>query len=627
MSDAGSFEGADNPAFQADEPAAGHPPAKKDDGGGDAGADAGEEGADRQQWGSSLEFLMSCIAMSVGLGNVWRFPFTAYENGGGAFLIPYIIVLIVIGRPLYYLEMGIGQFANRSCIKIWNMAPALRGVGYGQIAATACVMTYYSSLMAITVLYFIYSFQKNLPWANCGDDQDLTGTSCGEIFFTGTVLKELPLDEGLGTVNWRLALCLLASWLLILGVVVRGVRSSGKAAYFLALFPYVVMLVLLVRGCTLPGADKGMLYFVEPKWGELLKPQVWHAAVTQAFFSLNVGFGSLINYASFNNFRHNIYRDAMIVTTMDTFTSLLAGCTIFAILGNLAHEMGVDEIDSVVKAGAGLAFISYPDAIAKFDAVPQLFAVLFFLMLLSLGLGSAVALVSVVVTIITDNFPQLKQFVVMIVVCVVSFGISIVYVTQGGQSILNLIDNFGATYPVLALMCVEMGAIAWLYGLDNICNDLAFMLKRKAGSYWRITWGLVTPIFLIAVLIYAAVEDEPLEYGQETYPDHYYVVGWTIMALIVALVPIFICIEVGDRWLNKKMPFIKALRTAFQPNDEWGPSNTRVREQWRSFKNELAQQSRNEGCTRAVWRKLCGCGSLDIDFEKDDDKDVKAPNP
>ncbi|GLG96885.1 Sodium-dependent dopamine transporter [Gryllus bimaculatus] len=426
--------------------------------------------------------------MSVGLGNVWRFPFTAYENGGGAFLIPYIIVLIVIGRPLYYLEMGIGQFANRSCIKIWNMAPALRG------------------------------------W--------------------GTVLKELPLDEGLGTVNWRLALCLLASWLLILGVVVRGVRSSGKAAYFLALFPYVVMLVLLVRGCTLPGADKGMLYFVKPKWGELLKPQVWHAAVTQAFFSLNVGFGSLINYASFNNFRHNIYRDAMIVTTMDTFTSLLAGCTIFAILGNLAHEMGVDEIDSVVKA-AGLRLQSLPRAIRQLR-----------------------------------RRPALRH--------------SIVHVTPG---------------------------------LDNICNDLAFMLKRKAGSYWRITWGLVTPIFLIAVLIYAAVEDEPLEYGQETYPDHYYVVGWTMMALIVALVPIFICIEVGDRWLNKKMPFIKALRTAFQPNDEWGPSNTRVREQWRSFKNELAQQSRNEGCTRAVWRKLCGCGSLDIDFEKDDDKDVKAPNP
>lgn len=154
-------------------------------------------------------------------------------------------------------------------------------------------------------------------------------------------------------------------------ILVKGVRSAGKASYFLAIFPYLVMLILLTRALTLPGAYNGIVYFLKPQWDQILNPKVWYAAVTQVFYSLSICFGNIIMYSSYNKFGHNVHRDASIVTTLDTFTSLLAGCTIFGILGHLAHEIGTDDIATVVKGGTGLAFISYPEAIAKFTFLPQ----------------------------------------------------------------------------------------------------------------------------------------------------------------------------------------------------------------------------------------------------------------
>lgn len=157
--------------------------------------------------------------------------------------------------------------------------------------------------------------------------------------------------------------------------------------------------------------------------------QVWYAAVTQCFYSLSVCFGNIIMYSSYNKFGHNVHRDATIVTGLDTCTSLLAGFTIFGILGHLAHEIGTDDIGSVVKGGAGLAFISYPDAIAKFQTLPQIFSVLFFLMLFVLGIGSNIAMTSCTVTAIRDNFPKVKQWQCALGIAVVSFCIGLAYVT------------------------------------------------------------------------------------------------------------------------------------------------------------------------------------------------------
>ncbi|ERL91033.1 hypothetical protein D910_08375, partial [Dendroctonus ponderosae] len=504
---------------------------------------------DRLSWDKPIEFLMSCIAMNVGLGNIWRFPFVAYENGGGAFLIPYILVLMLMGRPMYYLEACLGQFASRGNVKIFeNLAPALKGVGFGQLVGTICVATYYCSLMAITLFYLVNSFSADLPWASCNPEWDsvewvkndnitciasnststvsnTTNTTSGsemssaELYFRIDVLKEsVDISDGIGTPDWQLALCLLVAWAITFGVCAKGVQSSGKASYFLALFPYVVLLALLIRAVTLEGSGTGILYFINPKWDKLLDAKVWYNAVTQCFFSLNIGFGSVSMYASYNGFRHNVYKVAMVITTLDTLTSLLAGTIIFGILGNLASKMGVEVSEVVKSGGTGLAFISYPEALAKFEAVPWLFAILFFLMLFVLGVGSLAALQGCAFTVVMDAFPKLKIWHVSLGTAVGGFVIGLVYVTPGGQWIFSMVDFFGGTFIFYIMNIVEVVAIFWWYGLENVCQDIEFMTKRKPGIYWRVCWCLVIPLVLICVLVYFLVTFEPLKYESKDFP-------------------------------------------------------------------------------------------------------------
>ncbi|XP_017029143.1 sodium-dependent nutrient amino acid transporter 1 [Drosophila kikkawai] len=600
-----------------------------------------QKAGERSNWGNGLEFLMSCISVSVGLGNVWRFPFTAYENGGGAFLIPYIIVLFLIGKPMYYLEMIIGQFTSQGTVKIWSVVPGFVGVGYGQAFGTICIISYYSSLLALTLYYLFVSFQSELPWSYCRDEwancvdsrpaeyvENLLSTgisaanatlasnttklqSSSEIYFLNVVIKEkLDISDGIGNPDWKLTLALLVAWVVIFLVIMRGVKSSGKAAYFLALFPYVVLFVLLIRAVTLEGAKDGIIFFLEPQWGELLNPTVWKNAVVQCFFSLAVGSGPIIMFASYNRFDHGIYRDAMIVTTLDTLTSLLGGITIFAILGNLAHNLQIDNIQDVVRSGTGLAFISYPDAISKFQAVPQLFSVLFFFMLFVLGIGSIVALQSTIVTIICDQFKGWKYWKVALTTSICGFLMGLVYVTPGGQWILTLVDFYGGTYVVFILAIFELAGIMWVYGLQNFCDDIEFMCNRRVSLYWRMCWSFFTPVMMIIIFIYSMATIEPIKYSELYFPEAANVAGWLLFGIGAAQFPLW-----GIWYISRHREgsVWQSLKASLKPNERWGPANADVKREWQIFKNQKAAEraaQKESSKLGYFWQKIGHfCGS------------------
>lgn len=592
---------------------------------------------ERANWGKGIEFLLSCIAMSVGLGNVWRFPFTALENGGGAFLIPYLIVLFLVGKPIYYLEMIIGQFSSRGSVKVYDLCPAMRGIGFGTIYIVFLLGTYYQSLCAIIGRYLFESFKSPLPWAYCRSEWlpfciDSTprdrlyepasnsttflnpnifnksavqrNSSSSEWFFVNEVLHEKEnINDGLGTPNWELVIGLLVSWLCVFFIVMRGVKSSGKASYFLAIFPYVIMTVLLIRAVTLPGAVDGIIYFIKPKWNKILDPKVWYAAVTQCFYSLSVCFGNIIMYASYNKFRHNVHRDATIVTGLDTCTSLLAGCTIFGILGHLAHEVGTDDIGSVVKGGAGLAFISYPDAIAKFKKLPQVFSVLFFLMLFVLGIGSNIAMTSCTTTAIRDRFPKIKQWQAALGIAVVSYCIGLAYVTPGGQFLLTLVDFYGASMIALILGIFELYVLGWVYGVDRLCRDVEFMLGRKVGLYWRICWSIVTPLIMTVILIYFFATYEQLTYNGVLYPNWAYALGWTISCFGVLQLPIWMIVAIFQQ---PSGTFSERFMNAFKPKRSWGPANRQLREQYHKEIETEALISENFTVWQHIKRNVIG---------------------
>ncbi|XP_061391730.1 sodium-dependent nutrient amino acid transporter 1-like [Musca vetustissima] len=607
---------------------------------------------EREQWGKGVEFLMSCIAMSVGLGNVWRFPFTALDNGGGAFLIPYLVVLFLIGKPIYYLEMIIGQFSSRGSVKVFDLCPAMRGIGIGQVVSISMVTTYYVAIMGMTTRYLFDSFRSPLPWSQCDDSwnavcvasnekntadflynsadnissklvtnssvlmslnnvstsaaalQSAKPTSSAELYFINEVLREKAnINDGIGLPNWELVLGLFVSWLCVFLIIFKGVKSSGKASYFLAIFPYIIMAVLLIRAVTLPGSLDGIIYFIKPDWGKILDPKVWYAAVTQCFYSLSVCFGNIIMYSSYNKFGHNVHRDATIVTGLDTCTSLLAGFTIFGILGHLAHEIGTDDIGSVVKGGAGLAFISYPDAIAKFQSLPQIFSVLFFLMLFVLGIGSNIAMTSCTVTAIRDNFPKIKQWQCALGIAVFSFCVGLAYVTPGGQFILTLVDYFGASMIALILGIAELYVLGWVYGVDRLCRDAEFMMGRKVGPYWRWCWAVVTPLIMTAILVYFLSTYTPLTYNNVTYPNWAYAIGWTITCFGVLQLPIWIVVGAirapGSTWSEK-------LRNAFKPKHDWGPRDPLLREQYNKELANEAIANQNLGCWGYIKKNIMG---------------------
>ncbi|XP_026317515.1 sodium-dependent nutrient amino acid transporter 1-like [Hyposmocoma kahamanoa] len=594
------------------------PPFTKPDKGNEE-TDLEDEQPERAMWSNQMEFLMSCIATSVGLGNVWRFPFAAYENGGGAFLIPYIIVLFLVGKPMYYLEGVLGQFSSRNSIKIWSLSPAMKGTGYAQAAVCGFILSYYVSIVALCVFYLAMSFQATLPWSYCREGWEncvpsaptenvvITNESASsaELYFKNIVLRQSDgIEGGLGLPIWYLTLCLFVSWVIIFLIVSRGVKSSGKAAYFLAIFPYVVMIILLITTCTLPGAGTGILFFLTPQWEKLLELDVWYAAVTQVFFSLSVCTGAIIMFSSYNAFRANVYRDAMIVTTLDTCTSLLSGITIFGILGNLAYNLDQDVDRVIVGGGSGVAFISYPDAIAK-TFQPQLLSVLFFLMMAVLGIGSSVALLSTINTVLMDSFPRVRTAYMSGFCCTVGFGVGLIYVTPGGQFILELVDHYGGTFLVLFCAISEIVGVFYIYGLENLTLDIEFMLNIKTSVFWRFCWGIITPLIMGVVFVYALVSFESVTYGEYTYPVAAIVAGYIMLFSGIALVPLFIFITLFKYRTGK---FVETVKRAFKPKSSWGPKTQSTRREWIAFK-EVAKEQRHMKTNSKllhIWYSLTG---------------------
>lgn len=291
-------------------------------------------------------------------------------------------------------------------------------------------------------------------------------------------------------------------------------------------------------------------------------------------------------YSSYNKFSHNIYRDATVVTLLDTVTSLLAGCTIFGILGNLALQMGTTDIQSVVRGGAGLAFISYPDAIAKFDFWPQGFSVLFFFMLFVLGVGSNVAMASCVMTVIRDQFPKIRVWHASCGVACAGFLIGLMYVTPGGQFVLTLVDYFGTSFIAFVLAIAELVAFGWIYGVDRICRDTEFMIGRNPGIYWRLCWGIVTPLFMVVILIYVFTTFQPLTYKSYTFPEAAVAAGWTISAFGIMQLPIWAIVAIvkqeGSTWTEK-------IQGAFRPMADWGPRESGNYERYLKHENNVKE--------------------------------------
>ncbi|XP_050094668.1 sodium-dependent dopamine transporter [Anopheles aquasalis] len=544
-----------------------------------------DDGEQRETWSGKVDFLLSVIGFAVDLANVWRFPYLCYKNGGGAFLVPYGIMLLVGGIPLFYMELALGQFNRKGAITCWGrLVPLFKGIGYAVVLIAFYVDFYYNVIIAWSLRFFFASFTDSLPWTHCSNAwntaeckpfgfsnssvaassvSNRTATLLTNVTVTGTAttaasvndtrfasaaseyfnryILELDKSEGihdLGAIKWDMALCLLAVYLICYFSLWKGISTSGKVVWFTALFPYAVLLILLVRGITLPGSAEGILYYLRPNFDVIYNAEVWVDAATQVFFSLGPGFGVLLAYASYNKYHNNVYKDALLTSLINSATSFVAGFVIFSVLGYMAHASG-QSIKDVATEGPGLVFVVYPAAIATMPG-SIFWALIFFMMLLTLGLDSSFGGSEAIITALSDEFPKIgrNREVFVAILFSLYFVVGLASCTQGGFYFFQLLDRYAAGYSILIAVFFEAIAVSWIYGTERFCNDIKDMIGFAPGIYWRVCWKFVAPLFLLFIIIYGLIGHEPLSYEDYIYPGWANVLGWCIAGSSMIMIPL-----------------------------------------------------------------------------------------
>ncbi|KRY55082.1 Sodium- and chloride-dependent glycine transporter 1 [Trichinella britovi] len=489
----------------------------------------------RGQWSKKLDYILSMVGYSVGLSNIWRFPYLCYQNGGG--------------------------------------------VGWATIVITLMVSTYFNVIIAYSLMFFFESLtMKALPWSLCGnwwntencldynnasiyesymryrswernhsavDYEDIfssfvnrTIRSPSEEYFNNRVLNISSGIDNMGGLVNHLIPCLFASWLITATCLIKGVKSSGKVVYFTAIFPYFLLTVLLVRGVTLEGATTGIMYYVKPNFTRLVEPRVWSDAAFQVFFSLGPGWGGLITMGSYNRFDNNCLRDSYILPMIMELTSFFAGFVVFSVIGFMAHVTG-KKIEEVVAEGPGLAFVTYPEVVSRMP-MSQLWAALFFFMVLTVGVDSVFVMVETAITAAHDELKikkklKVKRIYILLGACCFMFVCGLAFITKGGMYLLHLVDQYCAF--------------------------------------------LTVAIFFVSVFQYSA----ELKMGDDyRYPAWSIALGWCISCSSLVLIFVYMIWKLYDtpgETLRQK------IRNCTQPTKRWGPANPTIRMEWEAYKN------------------------------------------
>lgn len=521
---------------------------------------------ERGTWGSKLDFILSVIGLAIGLGNVWRFPYLCYKNGGGAFLVPYLLTAFLAGMPMFFLELSLGQMLSVGGLGVFKIAPIFKGVGYAAAVMSCWMNIYYIVILAWAVFYFCMSFRADVPWRNCNNywntnncvnPYERVGLKCWNAtnsiyskemycyinqrnvstrvltdpvkeFWERRVLQITDGISNLGSVRWELAATLLVVWIICYFCIWKGVKWTGKVVYFTALFPYCLLIALLIRGITLPGAIDGIKYYVIPNFSKITESEVWIDAVTQIFFSYGLGLGTLVALGSYNKFNNNVYKDAMLVCVINSSTSMFAGFVIFSVIGFMAHEQR-RPVEEVATSGPGLAFLAYPSAVLQLPGAP-IWSCLFFLMLLFLGLDSQFCTVEGFITAMVDEWPHLlrrRKELFVLLVCVLSFLVGFTCIFQGGMYIFQIFDSYAVSgFSLLFLIFFECIAISWAFGVNKFYDGIKEMIGYYPILMLKFCWVVATPVICIGVFCFNIIKYSPVKYMDYEYPWWAHFFGW-----------------------------------------------------------------------------------------------------
>ncbi len=482
---------------------------------------------ERERWRRRADFIFASMGAAIGLGNVWRFPYVTYANGGGAFLIPYFVALLTAGIPLVILEFALGRLHQGGAPVVFSkIKRGLEWVGWLALFSVMLIFFYYSVIMAWSIDYIWYSLK--LSWA--GNAQ---------AFFYNQFLQLSHGPGILGSLRWPIAMGLLITWLWSFQYLRHGTKGIGKEIYITVILPWMILIVMVIRGVTLPGAIDGLNYYLTPNFKALLSPTPWLAAYGQVFFSLSLGMGSLIIYSSYLPRNTDITNNAFIVSLADAGTAFFAGFAVFSGLGYLAYMQGVGVTD-VVGSGFGLAFITYPTVIKLMPFGAPLFGVLFFLLLSTLAIDSQISQVEPFVAGFIDKWNFTRKKVLPIVVAI-GFLVGLIFCTQGGYYWIDIVDFFTLTFGITLVGLMEALIVGYVVKPQKLREYINEVSDIKIGGWWDVCVMFITPIILGISFIGGLVK--VLKKGYGDYPSWTNFVGFGLLFFILALSFIFMKIK------------------------------------------------------------------------------------
>jgi len=474
----------------------------------------------KSEWNSNLAFMMAMIGSAVGLGNIWRFPNVLYSNGGGSFMIPYIVSLFLLGISFVLVEYAVGFKFKRSLARIlFTVNKKLEPVAWFILLVVFLITTYYVCVVGWDLIYIVLSLTK--AW---GANPDL--------FFANNVLQSTDSISGIFTIVPTVLASVFVIWFLAWFILKRDLNEGiGKVSKILLPLLCAIVIGIVIFSLTLPGASIGYMQIFTPDWSALTHPDVWLAAFGQIVFSLSLGMAIAMTYASYLPKGSKLVDNAIIVAFSNSGFEVFNSIGIFSILGFMALSSGI-PFNELVTEGTGLAFVVFPQVFNTMGGAGSIVGPLFFLCILFAGITSVIALLEGVCYSISEKF-LIERKKTATVVCIVGFLISTIFATSVGSTILGIFDAFLNNFALLFAVLLECIIFGWIYKFDDLIETLNNNSSIKVGKTWKTVIKYILPICILGLWIQGV-------YSTVTSVNSLSSTVMIILTVIVIVVPVII---------------------------------------------------------------------------------------
>ena len=440
----------------------------------------------KQEWNSNLAFIIAMISSAVGIGNIWRFPNVLYSNGGGSFMIPYIVSLFLLGISFVLVEYAVGFKFKKSIARImYSIKDKLEPVAWFILLIVFLLTTYYVCVVGWDFIYIILSITK--AW---GSNPDL--------YFANNVLHSTDSMSGLLTIVPNVLVSIFIIWFLAWLIIKRDLNDGiGKVSQILLPLLCLIVIGIVAFSLTLPGASIGYSQIFTPDWSALTNLNVWLAAFGQIVFSLSLGMAIAMTYASYLPEDSKLVDNAILVAFSNSSFEVFNSIGIFSILGFMTFTSGI-PFNELVTEGSGLAFVVFPQVFNIMGDAAYIIGPLFFLCILFAGITSIISLLEGVCYSISEKF-LIERKKTATIVCIVGFLISCIFATGAGSTLLGIFDAYLNNFALLFAILLECIIFGWIYKFDDLIETLNNNSSIKVGKTWKTVIKYILPI-CIAVL-------------------------------------------------------------------------------------------------------------------------------